>query len=129
MDKNYFLNLFQKYDTEELLLQRAKGDDLLDPAHDAIEELLNERQVTYPARPKRAVRHADEPRKGDALLQVSLVIVLMIVSSMLVNIMKANLGVSMFIYALAFTICMRFRSKGRAAATQPSSAETPLRSR
>lgn len=71
MDKKYFLNMYAEYDTAYLLEQRAKGEDLIEPAHAAIEQLLIERGVSFPPRPTKAIQIAENTKeKGDWLVKL-----------------------------------------------------------
>ena len=52
---NSFVNNFKNYSTEYLLGRRALGDQLSDEAHQAIEKILIERNVTLPPIPKESI--------------------------------------------------------------------------
>lgn len=52
---NEMKDRFKDYASEYLLELRARGDDLSEQAHSAIEEIFNERNEAIPPRPKQAV--------------------------------------------------------------------------
>jgi hypothetical protein len=78
---NPFLEQFRDLSTEYLLERRALGPDALVPeAHDAIEQLLRERNVSIPPMPSRpiVVQSATEPNRSSAARNVVLVVAALI---------------------------------------------------
>ena len=63
MNKAYFIENYSSLPSEYLIELRGKGPDLVDQAHEAIEEILKSRGESFPPRPAQAINTPYEQRK------------------------------------------------------------------
>ncbi len=101
---------FKHYSTEYLIGLRAKGPDLSDAAHQAIEEIFIERGEILPPRPKASIKINNKKLSGNKLLNIPLLIIgAMALSGVSHALVGTPLGVSLAIggivgYGLFYTI-------------------------
>ena len=67
MDREYFYNEFKKYDTEYLITLRARGEELSDIAHAAIEIIAKERGDILPSRPTKYIDIKNNAKKSGCI--------------------------------------------------------------
>jgi hypothetical protein len=110
---NSFVNNFKNYSTEYLLGRRALGEELSYEAHQAIEEILVERGVTFPPIPKETIDINKSGFFGGKNKKSSMVTAILIADLILLFIAngvgnylaKTSIGFYFFVISLILWVC------------------------
>ena len=99
MDKEHFYNEFSNYDTSYLLTLRAKGPELADNAHAAIEKIAAERGENLPPIPTQYIdlksKNNSKKRGGIfSFFSTALTIILVLVGLVLAKVISKEIAVS-----------------------------------
>ena len=114
---NSLVKNFENYSSEYLLGRRALGEQLSEEAHQAIEEILNERGVAFPPKPKSSIDVSKENfvgRTKKSPLEMSMrfavgVIILLITKGFAKTVAHTIFGVFTLVLWIAYCVFEFFR--------------------
>lgn len=110
---NSLIENLNNYSSEYLLGRRALGDQLSDEAHQAIEKILIERNVTLPPIPKESIDVNNNGFTGGEKKKASMItiiliadLILLIISGVMGKILaKTSIGFYFFVISIVLWIC------------------------